>query len=63
VRLGGRLESLVVLAALTLGGCDLPPPTHSALYPPDEAELSQNFIITHDRYHPWQFQPIEPRLR
>jgi hypothetical protein len=50
----------MVFAALALGGCSLlPPPSHSELYPPDEAELKQNFIITHDRYHPWQFQPID----
>jgi len=50
---------LVLLAVLAVSGCNLPPPAHSELYPPDEAGLSQNFIITHDRYHPWQFQPVE----
>jgi len=44
---------LMLLLGLTLAGCNLlPPPTHDALYPPDEAQLKQNFIITHDRYHP-----------
>jgi hypothetical protein len=54
----------MLFATLTLNGCDLlPPPAHSALYPPDEAELQQRFIITHDRYHPWQFQPLNADLR
>jgi hypothetical protein len=48
----------LLLSALPLAACNIPP-AHSELYPPDEAGLSQNFIITHDRYHPWQFQPIE----
>jgi hypothetical protein len=55
-------RALMLLLGLTLAGCNLPPPTHDALYPPDEAQLKQNFIITHDRYHPWEFQPVDTNL-
>jgi hypothetical protein len=55
-------RAVVLVLVLTLAGCDLPPPTHDALYPPHEDQLKQNFIITHDRYHPWEFQPIDNNL-
>ncbi|MBS0561000.1 MAG: hypothetical protein JSR21_13190 [Proteobacteria bacterium] len=48
---------LALAALLPLVACNLPPPDHDMLYPPDAAGLSDRFIITHDRYHPWQFQP------
>ena len=51
----------IVLIALLLAGCDMPP-THEALYPPNQEQLSQFFIITHDRYHPWRFQVIDPSV-
>ncbi len=50
---------LLLLLAASLGGCDVPP-AHSALYPPDEEALKQTYIITHDRYRPWAFQPVDP---
>ena len=53
-RMGATL--VLVLTGLGLAGCDIPP-SHDELYPPDAAQLSNRFIITHDRYHPWQFQP------
>jgi hypothetical protein len=54
---------LVLIAVVLLSGCNvLPPPTHDALYPPDEDQLKQNFIITHDRYHPWEFYPLDNNL-
>ena len=52
-----------VLFALLLcvAACDIPP-THDALYPPNEEQLSQTWIITHDRYHPWRFHPVDPSI-
>ena len=49
----------VLLAILSVGGCDIPP-SHSALYPPDEDQLRWKYNITHDRYHPWAFNPVDP---
>jgi hypothetical protein len=50
---------LLGASAVLLTACNLPPPTHDALYPPDEAGLSANYIVTHDRYYPWAFQPLD----
>ena len=54
-----NLRPWLLLIVLPLAACDLPPPAQSALYPPDEAGLAENYAITHDRYRPWMFQPLD----
>jgi hypothetical protein len=49
------LRALSLLLVLTLAACDIPP-SHSELYPPESETKWHGNSVTHDRYHPWQFQ-------
>jgi hypothetical protein len=49
------LRALMLLVVLSLTACDIPP-SHSELYPPESDTKWHSVSVTHDRYHPWQYQ-------
>ncbi len=46
-----RVSCLLLL--LALAACA---PARSELYPPDQGWWMQDYSVTHDPHHPWQFQ-------
>lgn len=51
---------MAVCGLLALAGCAGLPDGDATIHPPDQKALSEQWMMTNDPHHPWEFYPQLP---